>query len=202
MMETQRSITEWAEQTFGPSHPAVIASRMNVEVAELVSGLSTVARLEVSDIDPNTLDALREECADVGVMLFQVCEKLGVDLQTAINYKMAVNRSRSWAKTPSGHYQHVETFLEPGTGLTMDLDKFYIISDSGSSFTPVGFSSVEEATRWAQASASTFGDLEVTVPKFKGASEGWDEMGSCNVVAARDLLEFWKANPLSQGEPA
>lgn len=122
MMETQQSITAWADGTFGPSHPAVIAARMNVEVAELVSGLSTVARLEVSDIDPNTLDALREECADVGVMLFQVCEKLGVDLQAAINYKMGVNRSRSWAKTASGHYQHVEQ--GPGPSTTAFEDQF------------------------------------------------------------------------------
>lgn len=108
MTENQRSITEWADQTFGPSHPAVIAARMNKEVAELVSGLAAHARLEVSDIDPTALDAIREECADVGVMLFQVCEKLGVDLQTAINYKMAVNRSRIWAKSPTGDFQHVD----------------------------------------------------------------------------------------------
>lgn len=109
MMETQQSITAWAEGTFGPSHPAVIAARMNKEVAELVSGLAAHARLEVSDIEPTALDAIREECADVGVMLLQVCEKLGVDLQTAINYKMAVNRSRVWAKSATGDFQHVDT---------------------------------------------------------------------------------------------
>ena len=34
-METQESITRWADDTFGPKHPAEVAARMNVEVAEL-----------------------------------------------------------------------------------------------------------------------------------------------------------------------
>lgn len=106
--ETQETITEWAETTFGPNHPAVIASRMSVEVAELVSGLSTVAHLPVEDIDPETLQALHLEIGDVEVMLRQVAEKLQVDIDTVVDYKMSVNRNRNWGRTASGHFQHTE----------------------------------------------------------------------------------------------
>lgn len=106
--ENQETITDWAETTFGPNHPAVIAARMSVEVAELVSGLSTVAHLPVEQIDPETLHALREEVADVNVMLSQVAEKLQVDIGAVTDFKMSINRKRTWGRTASGHFQHTE----------------------------------------------------------------------------------------------
>lgn len=106
--ENQETITAWAEGAFGPSHPAIIASRMSVEVAELVSGLSLVAHLRVEDIDPETVHALQEEVADVNVMLSQVAEMLQVDIGAVTDYKMSINRKRSWGRTASGHFQHTE----------------------------------------------------------------------------------------------
>ena len=108
MNENQETITAWAEETFGPSHPAVVAARMSIEVAELVSGLSTVSHLPVEDMDPVTLAALRDEIADVNVMLSQVAKKLNVDIAAATDFKMAINRKRSWGRTASGHFQHTE----------------------------------------------------------------------------------------------
>ncbi|XAO53799.1 hypothetical protein [Pseudomonas phage Rocky] len=112
--ETQESITRWADDTFGPKHPAEVAARMNVEVAELVAGLATVAAVPVGDMDPELVQELQKECADVFIMLAQVAEKLDVDLQTVVNYKMGVNRRRNWTKSPSGKMQHVDNPLNEG----------------------------------------------------------------------------------------
>lgn len=87
---------------------------MNVEVAELIAGLATVAAVPVADMDPELVQELQKECADVFIMLAQVAEKLNVDLQTVVDFKMGVNRNRNWTRSPSGKMQHVETFLDQG----------------------------------------------------------------------------------------
>ena len=112
--ETQQSISRWAEDTFGPQHPAEVAARMNVEVAELVSGLAGVASVPVERMDPERVRALQDECADVYIMLAQVAELLNVDLQTAVNIKMRVNRDRTWGRSPTGKMQHVDNPLCEG----------------------------------------------------------------------------------------
>lgn len=200
--ETQESITRWADDTFGVKHPAEVAARMNVEVAELVAGLATVAAVPVGDMDPELVQELQKECADVFIMLAQVAEKLNVDLQTVVDYKMSVNRNRAWGRSPTGKMQHVETFLDPGSGLEMELDKFYIISDSGSFFTPQGFDSADQALNWAQsADGIAAGAHDAVVPTFRagGFFEGQDGV---NIYLGRELRAFWKANPLCEGEPA
>lgn len=108
MKETQETITAWADATFGPRHPAEVAARMSVEVAELVAGLATVANVPVEKMDPELLEALRLECADVNVMLKQVAEKLQVDLDVVTDFKMGINRARTWSRSPTGKMQHVE----------------------------------------------------------------------------------------------
>lgn len=201
-METQESITRWADDTFGPKHPAEVAARMNVEVAELVAGLATVAAVPVADMDQELVQELQKECADVFIMLAQVAEKLNVDLQTVVDYKMRVNRDRTWGRSPTGKMQHVETFLDPGSGLEMELNKFYIISDSGSFFTAQGFDSADQALNWAQsADGIAAGAQDAVVPTFQagGFFEGQDGV---NIYLGRELRAFWKANPLCEGEPA
>lgn len=200
--ETQESITRWADDTFGVKHPAEVAARMNVEVAELVAGLATVAAVPVADMDQELVQELQKECADVFIMLAQVAEKLDVDLQTVVNYKMGVNRRRNWTRSPSGKMQHVETFLEPGSGLEMELDKFYILSDSGHFYTDRGFESADAALNWAQSAEGVAAGAEgAVVPTFRagGFFEGQDGV---NIYLGRELRAFWKANPLCEGEPA
>lgn len=201
--ETQQSISRWAEDTFGPQHPAEVAARMNVEVAELVSGLAGVASVPVERMDPERVRALQDECADVYIMLAQVAELLNVDLQTAVNVKMGVNRNRIWGRSPSGKMQHVETFLDPGSGLEMELDKFYIISDSGHYFTDRGFESADAALNWAQsAEGIAAGAQDAVVPTFHPAGGFFEGQDGVNIYLGRELRAFWKANPLCDGEPA
>lgn len=98
-IETQRSIGAWARETFGVSTPLRAATRMNEEVAELLAGMSILGQ------DPRKI---HEECADVLVVLFVLAERLGVDLMTEVQRKMAVNRARKWKLDGSGCGQHVD----------------------------------------------------------------------------------------------
>ena len=87
---------------------------MNVEVAELIAGLATVATVPVAEMDPELVQELQKECADVFIMLAQVAEKLNVDLPTVVNYKMDVNRNRAWGRSPTGKMQHVDNPMGEG----------------------------------------------------------------------------------------
>jgi hypothetical protein len=130
--ENQTTIDAWARETFGFHPPLVIASRMNVEVAELMqqlgeasaqdeelSGLlqqlvdlSEQISIRVHELDDRELvnpsphvDA--SECADVAIVLVQVAEGLGTQLSEAVDEKMEINRRRTWGKTAAGRFQHV-----------------------------------------------------------------------------------------------
>lgn len=88
MKETQESISAWANETFGKPHMlATIVARLNEEMAELVSAVST-ARID----DAKVLS----ECADVYIVLCQVANKLGRSLEAEVDFKMRINRARKW----------------------------------------------------------------------------------------------------------
>jgi NTP pyrophosphatase (non-canonical NTP hydrolase) len=94
---TQEKITRWAQSQFGVVPPLGIATRMNLEVAELLDALN----------NGNVEEAIKE-VADVEIMLRQVAETLGVTLDVEVEKKMNVNEARQWRKTASGSYQHVD----------------------------------------------------------------------------------------------
>lgn len=118
-METQKTITDWSRENFGHQSPLSIALRMNVEVSELLNALGSHEKIQGGNIrdsdDLETLAVERErlrehaadEVADVGVMLLQVAEVLGVDLMEAVNRKMVKNRARQWGRAADGTFQHV-----------------------------------------------------------------------------------------------
>lgn len=67
--ETQQSIADWINETFGESTPIRDVVRANEEMAELV---------EAYDADP--LDPkIPEEAADVTIVLCRLAQKVGVD---------------------------------------------------------------------------------------------------------------------------
>jgi hypothetical protein len=97
--ETQRSISTWAEETFGPAvSNASCAARANQEMAELLTALAS------DDHNKKT----RIECADIVIVLYRLCERNGWDLLAAIDEKMAINRARKWQLTGDGHGQHID----------------------------------------------------------------------------------------------
>jgi len=98
LMETQQTVAMWADETFGPvtSH-ARIAARANEEMAELLRALTA------DDHHPKAA----EEIADIVIVLYRLATRLGVDLRTLVNEKMAKNRTREWKRDGSGHGYHV-----------------------------------------------------------------------------------------------
>lgn len=95
----------------------------------------------------------------------------------------------------------MKRFTEPGSGLVMEFGKWYVLSDSGSYFDDQGFATIEAAQQWwddeGRAAFEWPGDLPgpISVPRFLGGGDGWDESYSPQLMKADDLYEFWKADP-------
>jgi hypothetical protein len=98
MSENQQSISIWASETFGAAGSNIrVAARANEEMAELIRALS------VDDNHPKAA----EEIADIVIVLYRVAERLGIDLLSEIDRKMAINRLRKWNLDGTGHGYHV-----------------------------------------------------------------------------------------------
>ena len=70
MSETQASVCEWAEATFGPvSSNARVCARANEEMAELLRALTS-----------DNLAKVPEEAADVVIVLYRLGQRLGVEI--------------------------------------------------------------------------------------------------------------------------
>jgi MazG-like family len=104
-VETQATISAWAESTFGPSGSNARAiARANREMAELLEHVTA------DDRHPEAA----EEIADIVIVLSRVMTRLGVDLQAAIDRKMTKNRARKWKLDGTGHGYHVKDDAETG----------------------------------------------------------------------------------------
>jgi hypothetical protein len=73
--ETPQSISLWSVSTFGSVPLVAIAARMGMEVSELLTGLTSALGKSILD---DQRDALQMECADINIMLSQLCEHLKV----------------------------------------------------------------------------------------------------------------------------
>jgi len=99
MLETQRTISDWAEKTFGPANSNFrVAVRANEEMAELLRALA------VDDDSPYA----PLEIADVAIVLFRLADKMNRDLLAEVDMKMSINRARQWAPDGTGHGYHIE----------------------------------------------------------------------------------------------
>lgn len=96
MKWTQERITEWSTKTFGERSPLSTAVRANKEMAELLSALEN-----------GEIETASNEVADVVIILMQVAERLGMDLNSEVQWKMDVNEERQWEKKKDGSYGHV-----------------------------------------------------------------------------------------------
>lgn len=95
--ESQESISQWIEETFGPvGSNARVAARANEEMAEL---LRTVT---IQDDHPE----IAEELADLVIVLYRLATRVGADLHSEIDRKMGVNRARKWVTDGSGCGYH------------------------------------------------------------------------------------------------
>lgn len=209
-METQETISAWGRKTFGEPDALAIGARMNCEVAELLVALRNVRD---TDQGPEAILCREEavkECGDVYIMLVQVADALGADLQAVVEAKMMVNRDRSWGKTASGKVQHVEqvaqryvlvqddegkqhpplgmeSFVDAGGQLIL-MDKFYAMWDNGAQAWSAPFDTADAAV--AQLQQSGYEHAGIAVPTFLGNAMGWDHTDGINIMLGRDLYVF------------
>lgn len=97
-VETQRTISAWATGTFGKASRQVIVDRAQEEMRELTEAVREGQ--PVADI--------AEEAADVAIVLLHLAQDLGIDLNSAIDAKMAKNRKRKWVVDGNGRGRHVK----------------------------------------------------------------------------------------------
>jgi hypothetical protein len=85
-------------------------------------------------------------------------------------------------------------FKDPGSGLIMELGKWYLLSDSGSSYSSIGYADAQSAVRAALALPDH--DLKVpdiATPTWVGPPAYWlNDWAACNVLNADHLLAFWR----------
>lgn len=106
--ETQTSIAEWREKTFGPAQRGELvratrlAIRANLEMAELLDAVSQGSFGVFID-----RQKVIEECADVLIVLYGLAELCKQDLHEAVDDKMKINRKRKWYKLGNGTGYHI-----------------------------------------------------------------------------------------------
>ena len=193
--ETQESITLWARETFGDTHPGFIARRAGKELEELIEVFDKTGDCDLLELSPQTLRDIGEECADVIIMVLQVAELCGTDVQEAINRKMAVNRERRWAYDPEkGQVQHVTKFKATLCGLDLQLDRWYLMERGGTwCVFPAGFETAEAALECAKhtRAAGAWGQVDVGVVHFDQKNKKWADGPEYTfvVVRGRDLYD-------------
>lgn len=94
----------WQKRTFGERDlTRGTVNKLKTEAEELALALFT------NDYVPDEAGKVRDEIADVGILLFGLAAHLGVDLGAAMADKMDRNRERKWGERQGdGSFQHVE----------------------------------------------------------------------------------------------
>ena len=83
-METQQSICQWAEDTFGPvTNPQDLVARALQEMKELAEA-----------IDEENQEEIGKETADVVILLHRLLDQYQLNLDQEVEKKMKINRSR------------------------------------------------------------------------------------------------------------
>ena len=96
-VETQESVADWGEETFGPvCDAASLVERAATEMAELREA-----------VDKGGGGESAAEAADVVILLYRLGATLGFDLGQAIDDKMRINRARRWRPAGDGTGQHI-----------------------------------------------------------------------------------------------
>lgn len=77
-------------------NPKNLAAALSVEAGELLEVFQWLTDAEAQAVmdDPERMDSLRDECADVLIYLVRIADVLGVDLIAAANDKVGHNELR------------------------------------------------------------------------------------------------------------
>lgn len=96
MRETSASILRWGDETFGKvSDPVALVDRAALELSELKDALTSGDVTEAG-----------REAADTAILLHRLMGLLGKDLNSEVDAKMAINRTRTWMSAGDGTGRH------------------------------------------------------------------------------------------------
>ena len=82
--------------------PKNLAMALSVEASELLEHFQWLTLEQSADLDPETLEEVKGELADVQIYLLRLADKLSIDLETAVEAKMENNREKYPAETVRG----------------------------------------------------------------------------------------------------
>ena len=99
MIESQKTVCDWADATFGHCTNIVSIERMLKEVDEL--------KLAMKE-DPDDFHKISNECADILITLYRIADCYGFDLRSCVDHKMDINRHRKWKSNGDGTGQHIK----------------------------------------------------------------------------------------------
>ena len=96
-VESSKTIAKWGTEAFGDAASLkAYAIRAQEELAELIEAIET------RESDKN----IALEAADVTILLHRITGTLGLELYSAIDEKMDINRKRQWVPDGNGVGQH------------------------------------------------------------------------------------------------
>ena len=82
--------------------PKNLAMALSVEVAELLEHFQWLSEEESSRLPPEDLVAVSQEVADIQIYLVRLADKLGVDIESSVNAKLAENNEKYPAELVRG----------------------------------------------------------------------------------------------------
>jgi NTP pyrophosphatase (non-canonical NTP hydrolase) len=101
---TQERISQWGRETFGtPGSALSLVRRASEEMDELYSEAIYHNNEDKAYVE---VDKILQEAADVVIILTQMVDNLGGNLQAEINKKMEINVKRTWIKSGDGIGYH------------------------------------------------------------------------------------------------
>ena len=108
MTETQESINQWGNETFGYKPWTSAPVRLKHMIAEVGELAEAVANFQVANerYDGDGSEPERQECAeeigDVAILLMSLADALDLQVTDCVDKKMAINRARKWVRLANG----------------------------------------------------------------------------------------------------
>jgi NTP pyrophosphatase (non-canonical NTP hydrolase) len=92
-----------AERDWDQFHsPKNLAMALIVEAAELVEHFQWLTEAQSQTLPPNKLAEVEQEIADIQIYLIRLADKLGVDMEKAVNATIALNEKKYPAEKVRG----------------------------------------------------------------------------------------------------
>jgi NTP pyrophosphatase (non-canonical NTP hydrolase) len=111
VLQTFADERDW-EQFHSPKN---LSMALSVEVAELVEHFQWLTESESRKLSSDAIDRVAQEIADVQIYLVRLADKLGVDIEAAVNRKIEINRGKYPADEVRGDASKYTKYLRDRT---------------------------------------------------------------------------------------